>query len=148
DPTGLVVVADRRLDDAACFELLVHRAPRALETRAPKRKDGMALLRLGLEDVHQDRVADRELGLRLGVAPVELAIADDTLGLGPDVDEDLVLVDADDRALDDVAVLEALDIGVLLREQLLHRRWLRPELAGRWCDICSVLLGGGGRVWG
>ena len=60
-------------------------------------------------------------GLRLGVATVELAVADDAFALGADVDEDLVLVDADDGALDDVAVLEALDVGVLLREQLLHR---------------------------
>ena len=49
-------------------------------------------------------------GLRLGVATVKLAVADDAFALGADVDEDLVLVDADDAALDDVAVLEALDL--------------------------------------
>ena len=51
----------------------------------------MAFLRLGLEHVDGDRVADRELGLRLGMA-VELAVADDAPDFA-DVDEDLVLVD-------------------------------------------------------
>ena len=63
------------------------------------------------------------------MAAEELAVADDALALGADVDEDLVLVDADDRAFDDVAVLEALDVGVLLGEQLLHRRRLGAEVA-------------------
>ena len=49
--------------------------------------------------------------------------------LRADIDEDLVLVDPDDGALDDIAVLEALDVGVLLGEQLLHRRRLRAEFA-------------------
>jgi len=44
---------------------------------------------------------------------VELAVRDDTLALGADVDEDLVSIDADDGAFDDVAVLEASDIRVL-----------------------------------
>ena len=34
--------------------------------------------------------------LALGVAAEELAVADDALALGADVDEDLVLVDPDD----------------------------------------------------
>ena len=63
-------------------------------------------------------------GCALGVAAVELAVADDAFRLGADVDEDLVLVDADDVAFDDVAVLEAPDLGRLLVEQLLHRRRL------------------------
>ena len=65
------------------------------------------------------------------VATEQLAVADDALALRADVDEDLVLVDADDLALDDVAVLEALDVGVLLGEQLLHRRRLGAEVARR-----------------
>jgi hypothetical protein len=84
----------------------------------------VALGRLRLEHVHEDDVADAELRLRLGVAAVELAVADDAFRLRADVDQDLVLVDAHDRAFDHVAVLEALDIGVLLGEQLLHRRGL------------------------
>src|SRR5437773_12578756 len=61
------------------------------------------------------------------MAAIELAVRDHALTLGADVDEDLVLVDADDAALDDVAVLEALDVGFLLGEELLHRRRLGAE---------------------
>ena len=39
----------------------------------------------------------------------ELAREDDTLGLVADVKEDLVVVDLDDSALDDVAIVEVLD---------------------------------------
>ena len=70
-------------------------------------------------------------GLALAVATEQLAVADDAFALGADVDEDLVLVDPDDLALDDVAVLEALDVRVLLGEELLHRRRLGAELARR-----------------
>ena len=131
DQAALVVVDDRRLDDDARLELLLHRAPLPLEAGATEREDGVALLRLRLEDVDEDGVADRELGLRLGMPPVELAVADDAFALGADVDEDLVLVDPDDLALDDVAVLEALDVRVLLGEELLHRGRLGAEVARR-----------------
>ena len=86
-----------------------------------------------------------ERGLALAVATEQLAVADDAFGLRADVDEDLVLVDPDDVALDHVTVLEALDVGVLLGEQLLHRRGLRPELARRG-DL--FVVGRGGRVLG
>src|SRR4051794_40372291 len=131
DEAALVVVDDRRLDDDARLELLLHGAPLALQPRSAQRQDDVALRRLGLQDVDEDRVADREGRLRLGVATEELAIADDALALGADVDEDLVLVDPHDVAFDDVTVLEALDVGVLLREQLLHGRWLRAGRRGR-----------------
>ena len=129
DEATLVVVDDRRLDDDARLELLLHRAPLALETGAAERQDDVALGRLRLEDVDEDRVADRQLRLAFAVATEQLAVADDAFALGADVDEDLVLVDADDLALDDVTVLEALDVRVLLGEQLLHRRRLGSELA-------------------
>src|SRR3954452_19062836 len=101
DEAALVVVDDRGLDDDARLELLLHRAPLALEAGAPKRQDDVALLRLGLEDVDQNRVADLEPGLRRGIAPVELMVADDAFALRADVGEDLVLVDPDALALDD-----------------------------------------------
>ena len=142
------MVDDRRLDDHARLELLLHRAPLALEAGAAQGQDRVALLRLGLEDVDEDGVADRQLGLRLGVAAVELAVADDAFGLGPDVDEDLVLVDPDDRALDDVAVLEALDVRVLLGEQLLHRRRLGTEVARRGAGLGSSSSSAAGRIGG
>ena len=77
DEAALVVVDDRRLDDHARLELLLHRAPLALEAGAAQREDRVALLRLGLEDVDEHDVADRQLRLALGVSAVELAVADD-----------------------------------------------------------------------
>ena len=126
DEPTLVVVDDGRLDDDAGVELLLHRAPLALEAGATERQDRMALVGLRLEHVHQDHVADAQLRLRLRVAAVQLAVADDTLRLGADVDEHLVLVDAHHGAFDHVAVLEAPDLAFLLVEQLLHRGRLGP----------------------
>ena len=131
DEATLVVVDDRRLDDDARLELLLHRAPLALEPGAAQRQDDVALRRLRLEDVDEDRVADGQGRLALAVATEQLAVADDAFALGADVDEDLVLVDADDLAFDDITVLEALDVRVLLGEELLHRRRLGTELARR-----------------
>src|SRR3989449_1706030 len=131
DEAALVVVDDRRLDDHARLELLLHRTPLALEPGTAEREDDVALRRLGLEDVDEDGIADVQRRLGLGVATEELAVADDALALRADVDQDLVLVDADDGALDDVAVLEALDVGVLLGEKLLHRRRLGAGRDGR-----------------
>ncbi len=124
------MVDDGGLDDDARLELLLHRAPFALEAGAAQGQDDVTLGRLGLEHVHEHHVPDGERGLGLGVATEELAVADDALGLRADVDEDLVLVDPHDRAVDHVPVLEALDVRVLLGEELLHRRRLRPGRAG------------------
>src|SRR5204863_5555546 len=72
---------------------------------------------------------------------------DDALALGADVDEDLVLVDPDDAAFDDITVLEALDVRVLLGEELLHRRRLGTALArGRRGFL--IRFGGGGGIRG
>ena len=99
----------------------------------------MAFRRLGLEDVDEDRVADVEGRLALAMTTEQLAIADDAFALRTDVDEDLVLVDPNDVALDHVAVLEALDVGVLLGQQLGHRGRLRPEVArGRGLRLLVV----------
>ncbi len=86
--------------------------------------------------------------LGLGVAAVELAIADDTFRFRADVDEDLVLVDADDVALDHIAVLQAPDLARLLVEQLFHGRRLGSRLRGaehgRRRERFRLLVGGGG----
>ena len=79
-------------------------------------------------------------GWRLGVAAVQLAVADHAFRLGADVDEHLVLVDAHHGAFDHVAVLEAPDLAFLLVKQLLHRRRLGPGV-----DDGLVLGLGGGR---
>src|SRR5699024_11550877 len=51
----------------------------------------------------------------------ELAGKDDAFGLVPDVEENLVMVDLDDRPLDDVTVVEVLDGRVDGCEELVFR---------------------------
>ena len=140
DEAALVVVDDAGLDDLAGVEALLHRAPLALEAGTSQRQDRVALRRLGLEDVDEHLVADLSSGRRLvavarAAAVHQLAVADDALALATEVDEDLVRVDADDRALDHVAVLEALHLVVGVVEQLGHghrlgRRSYRRGLVG------------------
>jgi hypothetical protein len=57
--------------------------------------------------VRVDALADREL-----------VLGDDPLALVADVDEDLVVVDADDTAGDDLALLEEGEGGVVVRDDL------------------------------
>ena len=115
----------RPASNCSCIE-------RHLRSRPARRSDRTTCPSgdFGLQDVDQHHVADGKLGRRLGVPAVELAVGDDAFALRADVDEDLVLVDPDDRAFDHVAVLEALDVAVLLGEQLGHRGWLGPRR--RW----------------
>src|SRR5204863_23531 len=75
DQAALVVVDDRGLDDDARLELLLHRAPLALETGAAEREDHVALRRLRLEDVDEDDVADAQGRLALGGSTEERAAA-------------------------------------------------------------------------
>src|SRR5690606_27563471 len=101
---------DGATHDPVLFLDLLDRAPRPLVLRALLGQDEPAFLVLLLQDQGLDPVADRD-HLR-GVYVVldrQLARGDDPLGLVADVEQDLVPVDLDDGALDDVAVIEVLD---------------------------------------
>src|SRR5699024_7289397 len=74
----------------------------------------------------------------------ELAGKDDAFGLVPDVEENLVMVDLDDRPLDDVTVVEVFDGRVDGCEELVFRadvvdRDLRDIRRGRVSDSHTVL---------
>jgi hypothetical protein len=58
----------------------------------------------------------------------QLAGGDDAFGLVTDVEQDLVPVDLDDGALDDVAVVEVLDGLIDRREEV----FLRPDVIDRY----------------
>jgi hypothetical protein len=86
------------------------------------------------------------------VADGQLASGDDALGLEADVEEDLVLVDLDDRALHDVAVVELDDRardGVLERQTVevvghhLPRRVLTGIVVGHLGRFDSLFRVGG-----
>src|SRR5205823_6658825 len=102
-----------------------------------------------------DRAANRELGDR-----------DHAFRLVADVDENLVLVDADNRAVDDLALVDRREGGVVVRDELafwpgrpergvvdIRRRRLGLYGLGFWVD-CLVRqsggqysLGGSASIW-
>ena len=94
-------------------------APGALEAGALLGQDQAAVLVLLGEHQRVDLLAQLDLLGRVDRAPDrQLALRDDALGLVADVDQDLVLVDADDLARHDVALLEGDHRGVVVRDQL------------------------------
>ena len=122
DETTLDDLDDGAVDDAVLLLDLLDRAPGALVLGALLGQDQAAFLVLLLEDQGLDLVADLDdLGRVDVVLDRELARGDDTFGLVADVEQDLVPVDLDDDALDDVAVVEVLDGLVDRGEEVLFR---------------------------
>ena len=120
DQAALDDLDDGAGDDAVLLLDLLDRAPGALVLGALLGQDQPAFLVLLLEDEGLDLVAD--LDDLVGVDVVldgQLARGDDALGLVADVEQDLVAVDLDDGALDDVAVVEVLDGRVDRGEEVL-----------------------------
>src|SRR6185312_1044442 len=111
--TALDHLDDRAVDGLAGLGGSLDAAPGALEASALLRQDQPAVLVLLGEDQRVDLFA--ELDLLRGVdrlADRQLPGGDDALALVTDVDEDLVLVDPDHLAGDDVALFEGDDRGV------------------------------------
>ena len=143
-------------DDAVLLLDLLDRAPGALVLGALLGQDQTTLLVLLLEDEGLDDVADRhDLGRVDVVLDGQLAGGDDALGLVADVEKDLVTVDLDDGALDDVAVVEVLDGRVDRGQEILDAtdvvdRDLRCRGGGgdghgvvllRWIDVDVTCTG-------
>ena len=111
DEPALDDLDDRAGDDLVGLLELLDGAPGPLVLGPLLREDEATLLVLLLEDKGLDGLAERDdLGGVHVVADGQLADGDDALGLEPDVEEDLVAVDLDHGALDEVTVLE-LDDG-------------------------------------
>jgi hypothetical protein len=126
DEAALDDLDDRATDDAVGLLELLDRAPRPLVLRALLGQDEPALLVLLLEDEGLDLLAEADDLRRVDVvADRELARGDHALALEADVEQDLVLVDLDDRAVHDVAVVE-LDDGP--RDGVLEAH--APEVVG------------------
>src|SRR3954467_13272019 len=112
------------LDDAAVHGLArlgggLDAAPCLLEARALLRHDQPAVLVLLSEDERVDLLAELDLVVRVGgLADRELVGGDYAFALVADVDEDLVLVDADDFARDHVAFREGDEGRVVVGDYL------------------------------
>ena len=119
DQAALDDLDDRALDGLAGLGRGLDAAPGPLEAGALLGQDQPAVLVLLGEDERVDLLAELDLVGRVdGLADRELVRGDDPLALVADVDEDLVLVDADDAAGDDVALLEGGEGGVVVGDDL------------------------------
>ncbi len=112
DEAAFVVVDHRGLDDRTLVVQLLDVAPGTLQSRPSEREDSMAFGTLGLHDVDQDAVAGMQW-LDFLVFGVQFASRNNALGFHADIDQDFVLIDAHDRALDGLAAFQAME-GVLV----------------------------------
>ncbi len=125
DETTLDDLDDGATDHAVVFFDLLDGAPRPLVLRALLREDQPALFVLLLEDQGFDVVTDcDDIGRIHVVLDRQFARRNDTFGLIADVEQDLVPVDLDDGAFDNVAVIEVLD-GLIDRGE---ERFLRSDI--------------------
>ena len=122
DETALDDLDDGAGDDAVLLLDALDGAPGALVLRALLAQEQTPFLVLLLQDEGFDLVADGDdlVGVDV-VLDGQLASEDDAFGLVADVEEDLITVDLDDSALDDIAVIEVLDGLVNGGEDLLGR---------------------------
>src|SRR5690606_36844476 len=144
DETALDDLDDGAGDDAVVLLDLLDVSPGALVLRTLLGEDQTAFLVLLLEKECLDQVTDGDdlIGVDV-VLDGELTRGDDTLGLVSDIEQDLIAVDLDDRALDDVAVVEELQ-GLLDRgQQVLSRSDVvdRDLLGGRGGRCASHVVG-------
>ena len=140
DQAALDDLDDRAADDAVVFLDLLDRAPGPLVLGPLLGEDQPAFLVLLLEDEGLDLVAERhDLGGVDVVADRQLAGRDHALGLVADVEQDLVAVDLDHGAFDDLAVLDV-DHGVGVG--IVERTAVEVVLGDRAGDVGAVLVEG------
>jgi len=144
DQAALDDLDDGAGDDAVLVLDLLDRAPGALVLGALLGQDEAALLVLLLEDQGLDVLADlHDLSGVDIVLDRELAGGDDTFGLVADVEQDLVSIDLDNGALNDVTVVEVLDGLVDRGEEGL----LRTDVVDRYLRGVRGGLSAARHVW-
>src|SRR6185436_6112818 len=133
DQRGGQEAAHPEVDDQAALDDLDHAArdrlarllggldapPGALEASALLGHDETAVLVLLGEDQRVHLFAQLDLVVRVDrLADGKLVGGDDPLALVADVDKDLIVVDADDLAGDDIAFVEVAESGVVVGDDL------------------------------
>src|SRR5712691_3948727 len=119
DQTALDDLDHAADDRLAGLGRALDRLPRDLEARALLRQDQPAFGVLLRQHECVDLVADRDLVARVDrAADRELGNRNDALGLVADVDQHLVLVDAHDLAVDDLALVDRWEGGLVVWDQL------------------------------
>ena len=106
-----------------------------------ERSEPAVLVLLG-EDEGVDLLAQLHLVVRIDrLADRELIHRNDALALVADVHQDLVLVDADDLARHDVALLEGDEGGVVVGDDLtvdFEQQAARALDGARWCNSLCI----------
>jgi len=129
DQAALDDLDDGAGDDAVLFLDPLDGAPRALVLRPLLGQDQAAFLVFLLEDKRLDLLTGLNDLVRVDVVlDRQLTRGDDPLCLVADIEQDLISIDLDDGALDDIAVVEVLDGLVDRGEELL----LRPDVVDRY----------------
>src|SRR5439155_9015403 len=119
DQAALDHFDDRALDRLAALSGLLDAPPRLLEAGALLGHDEATVLVLLGEDQRIDFLAELDFLVRVDVlADRELVVGDDPLALVSDVDEDLVVVDADDLPRNDLPLLDLREGGVVVGDDL------------------------------
>ena len=119
DETALDDLDHPAVDGLAALGGSLDRLPGELEARALLREEEAPLGVLLRHHERVDLVADRHLVGRVHVpADRELGDRDDAFRLVADVDEHLVLVDAHDRAVDDLALVDRREGALVVGDQL------------------------------
>src|SRR5579863_1732532 len=102
DQATFVMVDDPRLQKLVAAILLLGYAPLAFGHRASEGKHRVSILRLRLDDVHEDFVVQMQLVKRAIAVGWQLSGRENAFRLEADIDQDFVLVNSHDHALDHV----------------------------------------------
>ena len=141
DETALDDLDHPAVDGLAALGGSLDRLPGELEARTLLREEEAPLGVLLRHHERVDLVADRDLVGRVDVpADRELGDRDDALGLVADVDEHLVLVDAHDRAVDDLALVDRREGALVVGDQLPVGACRSRPLPRRASGVSSALL--------
>ena len=141
DETALDDLDHRAVHRLAGLRRRLDAAPGLLEAGALLGQDQAAVLIFLGEDQRVDLFAELNLIAGVdGLANRELVRRDDALGLVADVDEDFVVVDPDDVAGDDITLLEGMDGGVVVGDDLAVD--LEQQTVGTFDDLRVGLIGG------
>ncbi len=120
DEAALDGFDDGALNDAVSFFDLLDVAPGALVLGTLLGQNQTAFLVFLGDDKGLDGVADLDDFVRINVLlDGKLAGGDDTLGLVADVQEDFVVIDLDDGALNQITIIEVLDGGIDCLDEVL-----------------------------
>ena len=116
---ALVVVDDPGLQQFVVLILLFGDAPLAFGVGAFEREEGMSIRRLRLDDIHEHLVIEVKIFKGPVATRGQLSRGEDALRLETNIDQDLILVNPHDYAIDYIAALD-IDGSGGCREQRFH----------------------------